>query len=321
MSQELHNEFPDIALGCEWFCKGYLEAKFASDDFDSEIPEPSVMYITLLKLVPDSYLGFACKGVDELACNEFVAACDSLSLAVRVKPSYGIAWYLLTQAQVWVHRFADAEWSARQALQYWTPSAKNTQGINNCKFWLAQALSYQESDVKLKEALRIADDFIFDNPNNVDFLPILIRASIQLKDTENYEKYSSLLSKTGQSAASQRLLFQALWHKQIGELDEFERTLEKAMTEPDSFEIYLEHGRLSLAKGNLKEALKSGLLATKLCEWCPENYYLLGCIFQRMGDISKAKRCYQKAFHLRPTYAQAGMALSDALRQLKMEVS
>lgn len=317
-AKELFDKYPDVIAGPQWFCKAYLEAKFGTDFYDSEIPEPSEMYMILLKLVPNSYLGFACKGVDELACREFVAACDSLTRAVQVKPTYGIAWYLLTQGQVWLHRFSEAESSARQALQHWKPSETNVHSINNCKYWLAKALCELPEPVKWKESLRIADQFLYDSPNNSDFLPILIRASIKLNDAESYEKYMGLISED--FSPSEKLLFQALWLKQNDELiKSYEVLKEASLGEVKNYEIWLEFGKMEFDKENLKEALRCILKSTKMNEWCSANYRYLGHIYRKQKDLTRARRCYQKAFQLSSSDFEAGISLSDVFHILGME--
>lgn len=319
-SKELYEKYPSVVAGPEWFCKAYLEAKFGTDCYESEIPEPSEMYMILLNLVPDSYLGFACKGVDELACQEYIAACDSLTQAVQLKPTYGIAWYLLTQGQVWLHRFADAENSARQALQHWKVSQKNVSSVNNCKYWLAKALCEQDVPVKWEESIRVADEFIFDNPNKVDFLPILIKASIKINDTERYEKYMTLLSKDTR-LETEKLLLEAMWLKQSGRNEKYTHLL-TTMTERkvEHYEAWLELGKLHFEKGDINAALQLILRATKLNQWCPTNYRYLGLIYKTMGDLTKARRCYQKAYQLNPGDTEAGIGLSDVFRILGMEV-
>jgi tetratricopeptide (TPR) repeat protein len=64
------------------------------------------------------------------------------------------------------------------------------------------------------------------------------------------------------------------------------------------------------------------LQATKLDPLCYSCYQYLGHYYSLGGkDLDKARRCYQKAFHLNPSCKESGAALSDIYRLQKNPVS
>lgn len=313
--------FPDDISILEWICKVYSELTCESHDEEFDSYSAKEAYLHLIKIMPESQLGFLCKGAYESTHNDLLNGVDSLTRAAKLKPNSGLSWFLLCRCQILLQQFPESETSAVKSIQFLEKSEKHKECVVKSKIWLVQSLSEQKTDEKCLKAVKLGTDFFKKNPEEKTLLPYLARSLITLQKYEDARYYLSQLNQDSKLSGIAEFL-ESLILKSQGKIAECKSKLADVVkSHPDLYEAWLELGKIYYAENEPESCLSSLLKSTKLNQWCFSNFLYLGhCYKNMMTDFDKARRCYQKAFQLNPKCIEAGMCLSDVYRVLSKEV-
>lgn len=310
--------YPEDPVLLECICKAYTESPLEKIPEDFLVKE---FYTKLLQILPNSYLGYFCKGVHELYTSDLLNANESLKHAAKLKSNSGLIWLKLSSCELLLYQFSSAEENSTKALKLFEKNASNENLILACEINLLHSLCEQENDTKLSQAEKIGIRLHEANPSNMEILEYLTKSFIKL---HKFTKANNCVEKMSQfeNYAHVASYLNCLSLKYEEKMTACQENLEKLIVEaPNYFVSWLELGKIYFYQSSSSPSLSCFLKAAKLNQWCYLNFLYLGhCYLKMVGDLEKARRCYQKAFQLNPTSAEVGSHLSDIYQILGKKV-
>ncbi|XP_062129525.1 superkiller complex protein 3 isoform X1 [Drosophila sulfurigaster albostrigata] len=276
---------PRAVYGYEWICKIYCENHDQpnTEEWMKELKLPIQTYAEqLLEFNANSNLALLIKAFDLFKQEQYVAARQLTLQAQQCHPSYKVTLQLLARIHMkfGAYRLASLLW---QEL-----------GRQNEEF--AQCQSYEKDVSKLKEAAELLTGF----PQSELNVKALARCYHKLGEAE---KLKSL---------------------QLDDITRAEYLLSpneavKAMAGKESFEALLLCGKLHMELKDYGEALNCMLKAARLQPHIAECFDYLARLYQANGDISRARKCFEKCISLNALSQQAVDSLSSIYQQLGEE--
>ncbi|KAL0279062.1 UNVERIFIED_CONTAM: hypothetical protein PYX00_000699 [Menopon gallinae] len=310
---KIRTNYPNDLHILQYICKAYAELYSVSDD-DSEL-SCNGAYTALLELTPDSYLGHLCKGIHELQQKNPINALESLRQSLSEDSGNGLTWFILCKCQIILYQFYDAETSAQEALKCLKYGSKNETLMQKAELWYIQSLSEQDEEEKLLEAVKLGSSF-YEQKSDVNVLPFLVKALIKLNRVNECMEYLDVLKVKNNETAT---FLQCLCFRQNSQ--EYKEKMESLVKEySESYDAWLELGRIYYSEKNRVSCLQCLLKSAKLNQWCYLSFLHLGhCYKDLYNDLEKSRRCYQKAFQLNPGCPEIGPCLSEVYRLLGKE--
>ncbi|XP_064547888.1 superkiller complex protein 3 [Drosophila montana] len=277
---------PRDVYGYEWICKTYCENhdRAHSEAWQRELPLSIHIYAEqLLALNPNSNLALLVKALDLFSQEQFIQARQLTLQALECQPGYRVAQQLLAR----IHMKLGAH---KLALLLWQEL-----GVEHEEY--AQCLSYGNDAKQLQEAVRLLKDS-------------------SSKDELNVKALARCYYKLGETQQLKSLPLDAVTRAEYL-LTPTEAL--QAMVSDESFEAQLLCGKLHMQLQHYAEALNCMLRAARLQPHIAECFEHLARLYQANGDISRARKCFEKCVSLNPLAEQAVDALSCIYQQLGEE--
>ncbi|EDW01165.1 tetratricopeptide repeat protein 37 [Drosophila grimshawi] len=273
---------PSDVYGYEWICKTYCENYDQADNetWLRELHASIQKYADqLLVLNPKSNLALLVKALDLYDQAQYITARQLAQQALEYQPTYRITRKLLAR----IHMRLGAHRMALLLLQ----------DLDEQCAEYALCLSYEKNVAKLQEAVTLLN-----------------------ADDTNVKALARCYFKLGETQKLQSLL--------LDEVTRAEYLLSpteglQAMAGNESFEALLLCGKLHMMLQHHAEALNCMLRATRLQPHISECFEHLGRLYQASGDISRARKCFEKCLSLNALNEQAVDALSSIYQQLGEE--
>ncbi|XP_033155918.1 tetratricopeptide repeat protein 37 [Drosophila mauritiana] len=277
---------PKDVYGFEWICKTYCEHHEQSeiDLWQQELRHPVQVYAEqLLELNPNSNLALLVNALDLFAEGQLVASRQLALQAQKSQPAYKVTLELLARIHMELGAY-------KLSLQLWQEIGQENDAFALC-------LSHEKSVSKLREAVKI------------------------LQTLENSEGNIKTLARCYFKLGELHLLKDL----PLDDLTKAEFVLSPSealqeIADCESFEAYLLCGKLHMALKNYSDALNYVLKATRLRPHFSECFDYLGRLYPlATGDISRARKCYEKCISLNPLAEEAVDALSFIYQELGEE--
>ncbi|XP_056393771.1 SKI3 subunit of superkiller complex protein [Hyla sarda] len=272
----------------------------------------------LLEMEPCNGPGLIGIGVKALRDKKYDVAAENLSKGVQQVKTCPCAWFFLAQAQLKIHQYEKAALSCEQAikvlsldnLSYGDPSQKD------CALRLKAQALLEFTDVDhSEEILKILDQI--SNEDNDPFLTAL-KGRVYLKkgSLEEASKVSRELLLTHPEFADTHFL-DGLLHYVQKNYTEAEKSFQKAIEKNPEVSNY--HFYLGLTwfmneetKRDKTKAVTQFLKAAKLDPYMSKVFCYLGHYYREVvGDKTRARGCYKKAFDLDGSDGEAGAQAVD----------
>ncbi|BFG04386.1 tetratricopeptide repeat protein 37 [Drosophila madeirensis] len=278
---------PKDVYGYEWICKTYCENRNQADNdaWQQELKLPIQAYAEqLLELNPNSNLALLIKAFDLYAQGQYVPARQFAVQAHQSHPTYKVSLELLAQIHMEFGAF-------KLALQLWQQLGQAHEVA------VAQCLSYEKDETKLREAVKVLLGYDKSEPN----VRALARCYFKLGETQ--------LLKDLPLDALTRAEFLLSPAEAI-----------QAIGSDESFEALLLCGKRQMKQKNYEEALSCMLRAARLRPHVAECFDYLGRLYPlATGDVARARKCYEKCISLNALAEEAVDALSFIYQQLGEE--
>ncbi|XP_034475811.1 tetratricopeptide repeat protein 37 [Drosophila innubila] len=276
---------PRAVYGYEWICKIYCEFhdRPYKDAWMQELKFPIQAYAEqLLEFNANSNLALLIKSFDLYQQQQYIPARQLALQAQQCHPSYKVTLQLLARIHMKLGAY-------RLALMLWQEIGRENQEY-------AQCLSYENDPTKLKEAVELLRGF----PESELNIKALARCYHKLGDTQQLKSLH------------------------IDDVTRAEYVLSpiealQVMAGNDSFEALLLRGKLHMKLQDYDEALNCMLKATRLQPHIAECFDYLARLYQANGDITRARKCFEKCISLNALSEQAVDSLSCIYQQLGEE--
>ncbi|XP_044163899.1 tetratricopeptide repeat protein 37-like [Acropora millepora] len=339
-NQELLKEQPTETIDTaksmiQLFPRSKFALEFLAKDFLLSLVNAPTMEMTelfqkLCHMYPESGIGAIGLGSVILHQNEFVVARELLQKGLQIFSDCPYGWLSLCRAQRSLHNYQAAAKAASKGISCVSCSSANVRKA------VKRKLSFSRADALVKqspEAALLARDVYeelledADVQEEVEILTGLGQAYLTLGDVSQATQFCSKALGIDASFAS-ALALQGEISMHEGLFDDAELRFLEALEKGEECALY--HfllGKLYWKmNGNLradkKKCLASFLKAAKLDPYYSPSFLYLGHYYLKvLKDMSKACRCYQKAFDLDPNSDDAGTALGDSLTELGDEVA
>ncbi|KAH8372463.1 hypothetical protein KR093_011671 [Drosophila rubida] len=276
---------PRAVYGFEWICKIYCENHDQpnSEQWMQELKLPIQTYADqLLQFNANSNLALVIKAFDLFEQQQYVAARQLALQAQQFHPTYKVTLQLLARIHMKLGAY-------RLALLLWQELGRPNEELAHCQ-------SYENDATKLQEAVTLLSGF----PQSELNVKALARCYHKLGEKE---KLKSL---------------------QLDEIARAEYLLSpteavQAMAGNESFEALLLCGKLHMKLKDYDAALNCMLKAARLQPHISECFDYLARLYQAHGDISRARKCFEKCISLNALSQQAVDSLSSIYQQLGEE--
>ncbi|MEE6508118.1 hypothetical protein FKM82_019100 [Ascaphus truei] len=276
-------------------------------------------YSRLVELEPLSGPGLIGMGIQALHDKKYEVAAKHLSEGLQKVNSCPFAWYYLAQAQLKIHKQAEAISSCDQAIkalmQDNLPRGTNAQ-MNITLHLKAEALvegtgtDYAEEAIKTIEQISNAD-------NDPELCALKGQAYLKKGSVDHASKISKELALSHPQLAQTHLLEGQLHYIQKN-YTEAEKSFQSAIeNKPDTAQYYyylgLTYWFMSEETRRAKtKAITQFLKAAKLDTYLSKVFCYLGHYYKEVaGDKSRARGCYRKAFELDGKDGESGAAAVD----------
>ncbi|KAH8279293.1 hypothetical protein KR026_005491 [Drosophila bipectinata] len=268
---------PNDVYGYEWICKTYCENhdQDYSNVWQKELKHPIDSYAErLLQLNPNSNLALLIKALQQYASGQFVPARQLALQAQLSHPTYKVALELLARIHMELGAF-------RLALKLWLQLGHEDKALAEC-------MSYEKDESKIKEAIRVLKT-LENSPANVK---TLARCYHKLGEVHHLKDLA-----LDDIAKAEFLLSPEEALSTIGH--------------DESFDALFLCGKLNMKLKNYPDALNCILKATRLRPHFSECFDYLGRLYPlTTGDTARARKCYEKCISLNPLAEEAVDALS-----------
>ncbi|XP_052840355.1 tetratricopeptide repeat protein 37 [Drosophila gunungcola] len=277
---------PKDVYGFEWICKTYCENHDQPnrDLWQQELRHPIQVYAEqLLQLNPNSNLALLINALDLYVEGQFVASRQLALQAQQSHPAYKVTLELLANIHMELGAY-------KLALQVWQQLGQENEAYALC-------LAHEKEDSQLREGVRM--------------LQTLEKSECNVKALARcYFKLGEL---------------QLLKDLPLDELSKAEFLLSPAealreIDNQESFEAQLLCGKLHMQLNNYSDSLNCVLKATRLRPHFAECFDYLGRLYPlATGDLSRARKCYEKCISLNALAEEAVDALSFIYQELGEE--
>ncbi|XP_031551877.1 tetratricopeptide repeat protein 37-like isoform X1 [Actinia tenebrosa] len=316
------NAYPNATYPLEVRGKIYLEDSIS--DTSAQVPD---VYQTLCHLDPSSAVGKIGLGWSLLNKNDFIDARALLEQGLQSYPNCPVGWLCLVKVQLALHDYRTAEKSASKGIKYIGSVGEEIQRnrLNRLlRLKQADALCNQGSS-KAAQAKTILEEILLANEEDLEVLTSLGETMLVLGDTKQATEYCNKALNINKSCHTSVAL-QGKISLADKLFDDAElRFLEAIELCPDCAHYYFLLGKLYWEmngdiRNNKDKCLNQFLKAAKLDAYHSPTFLYLGHYYHEVQkDLSKACRCYQKAYDLEPQCDEAGSHLGDMLTELGRE--
>ncbi|KAL9987357.1 hypothetical protein ACROYT_G001647 [Oculina patagonica] len=317
--------FPTSAFALELLGKEFVQSLITAPT-----PEMTNVFQRLCHIQPGSGIGMVGLGSVLLHQKEFLMARALLQKGLQAFSDCPFGWLSLCQSQISLHDYQGAVKSAKKGLDCINSSMPETRTELQRLLSLAKAEALQKQGPTTAVSARdIYEELLKDAEakEEVQILTGLGQTLLTLGDIAQATQICAKVSSIDKSFPS-ALALQGQISFREGYFDDAElRFLEAIERNKDCAFYYFLLGKLYWEmNGNLradkKKCLAQFLKAAKLDPYFSPSFLYLGHYYLKvLKDVSKASRCYQKAFDLDPNSDNAGTALGDSLMELEDEVA
>ncbi|XP_020629532.1 tetratricopeptide repeat protein 37-like isoform X2 [Orbicella faveolata] len=293
-------------------------------------PEMTDVFQRLCHMKPGSGIGMLGLGSVLLHQKEFLMARALLQKGLQAFSDCPFGWLSFCQSQLSLHDYQGAVKSAKKGLDCINSSTPDNRQKLQRMLSLAKAEALQKRGPATATMARdIYEKLLSDvtAEEEVDTLTGLGQTLLTLGDITQATQICAKALSIDKSYPS-ALALQGQISFREGYFDDAElRFLEAIERNKDCAFYYFLLGKLYWEmNGNLradkKKCLAQFLKAAKLDPYYSPSFLYLGHYHLKvLKDVSKASRCYQKAFDLDPNSNAAGIALGDSLMELEDEVA
>ncbi|CAH3018534.1 unnamed protein product [Porites evermanni] len=329
---KIHDEAKAMAqlFPCALFPLELLGRHFIHSMVTAPTVEMTDLFQRLCHMYPESGVGLVGLGIVLLHQKEVIMAKALLHKGLQVFSNCPFGWLALCHSQMSLHDYKEAEKSALKGLGCLHSSFPDTRQELQKKLSLSRAEALQKQGPPFAfSAKDLYQELLKDvQPRDeVEILTGLGKTFLSLDDiTQATEVCAKALSID--KGSPEALSLQGEISFREGYFDDAElRFLEAIERSKDCASYHFLLGKLYWEmNGNLradkKKCLAQFLKAAKLDPYHSPSFLYLGHYYLKvLKDISKASRCYQKAFDLDPSCDDAGIALGDSLMELGQEVA
>ncbi|NP_001086571.1 tetratricopeptide repeat protein 37 [Xenopus laevis] len=281
-------------------------------------------YSKLLELDPLNGPGLIGMGIKALHDRNYVLASENLSKGLKDVNCCPSAWCCLAQAQLKIHKYAEALVSCDQAINGATQDNSAPQSVvqKDAAFRLkAEALVEGNSSNNAEEALKALEQ-ISNADNNPEICAIKGQAYLKKGCIDVASKISEELRLSHEHLAEGHFLEGLLQYIQKN-YSAAEISLQYALERKPENAVY--HYYLGLnywfmskeTRRDKTKAVTQFLKAAKMDPFMSRAFYYLGHYYSEVaGDKSRARGCYKKAFELDDSDGEAGAAAVDLSMEL-----
>ncbi|XP_057594875.1 SKI3 subunit of superkiller complex protein [Hippopotamus amphibius kiboko] len=312
------NIYPTLQYPLEVLCLHLIESGSLSDEGEQYC-------CRLVEMDSKSGPGLIGLGIKALQDKKYEDAVGNLTEGLKESPLCTTGWYHLAEAQVRMHKPKEAVLSCNQALKNignLGVSGGSLHQKNLCLHLKAEALIKLSDYESSEEAIHTLDQV--SDANNIPGLLVLKGLAYLNKGSlgEASKIMEDLLSSYPDLAEAHAL--EALIHFTKKDYLQAEKCLQRAL-EKDA-EVAEYHYQLGLTYWSMGEetrkdktkALTHFLKAAKLDSYMGKVFCYLGHYYRDVvGDKSRARGCYRKAFELDDTDAESGAAAVDLSVELE----
>ncbi|KAE8635771.1 hypothetical protein XENTR_v10002730 [Xenopus tropicalis] len=281
-------------------------------------------YSRLLELDPLNGPGLIGMGIKALHGRNYVLASENLSKGLKGLNCCPFAWCCLAQAQLKTHKYAEALVSCDQAIKDCMQDSLALQTIAQKDTALrlkAEALLEGSGSDNAEEALKALEQ-ISNADNDPEICAIKGHAYLKKGSTDVASKISEELRLSHEHLADGHFLEGLIQYTQknysAAELSlqyALERNPENAV-----YQYYLGLTYWFMSKETRRDKTKAVtqfLKAAKMDPFMSKAFYYLGHYYsQVVGDKSRARGCYKKAFEIDGSDGEAGAAAVDLSMEL-----
>lgn len=229
-------------------------------------------------------------------------------------------YFLLTRAYLKIYKYSDAKSVALTGLklEIYSKSPVIIKIRSMLHLYLAEALAGLQLWI---QTLQFVDKAIEKLGRSPECLDVLIKVYLKMNEMDKVKEIcEELKAIVGESA--QILQLEATIYISEKNYTEAELKLQKAINlKSDSLSLHL-IGLLYWNNSRTKESFDYFMKAAKEDPYYSKNFLYLGHYYlKEIQDFLKALKCYKKAFELDIYDTEAGIALSDLLKELNEDES
>lgn len=308
LANQIYSRFPDDMFSLELLCRVVLDV-YISTGVVANISDDALLRArSQLK----SGIGCIVQGITGLSARNYAQAIQDLKEGLERSPSCLEAWLILCKTQLKLHRYEDAETSAKGGLRCAVQNGASNEMLGKFYLLLGKALSGRRN---YDTAMKVLEKSVDCSGRTSEMLTTFTFTLLNIGQLENAEKVCDELLSTFDSSSEILQLQGYLCIKQKKYSDAL-LNLKKAMAlEESAFSLHLV--ALTLWEMNEHEkAFKMFLKATESDPYNPRNFLYLGHYYKNKNELRKAVRCYQRAFSLDNFDEDIALSLSTTLKTL-----
>ncbi|XP_068941225.1 superkiller complex protein 3 isoform X1 [Petaurus breviceps papuanus] len=312
------NIYPSVSYPLEMLCLHLIQSGSFTDE--------ALQYCyQLVEKNSESGPGLIGLGIKALQDKKYEDAAKNLTEGLKLSSVCIVGWYHLAETQVKMHHYKEAILSCNQALktiENLSAPGKSVHQKNLCLRLKAEALIKLSDHDSSEEAIATLEQV--SDANNIPELLVLKGLAYLNKGlTDKTSKIvEELLSSYPNLAAVHAL--EALIHFTRKDYPEAEKGFQSALdreAEVADYYYYLGLTYWFMSEDTRKDktkALTQFLKAAKLDTYMGQVFRYLGHYYREVvGDKSRARGCYRKAFELDETDEESGAAAADLSVELE----
>ncbi|XP_076666461.1 superkiller complex protein 3 isoform X1 [Andrena cerasifolii] len=305
----MHQQFPQDALPLEYMCRVYYEQNILGKNYtDMSITQ---YYEALIKLNMESEIAAIAKAMYLKKADNLIPAREILKDILLVKPYSVHGWIILSEINMKLYCWKDAENAIRQALNCEEHIAGDDLAYE-MELILMEAMSRTNNKQKWEIALQMCENHLR-RRHSTRLELIHTRIGVLLDDFNIYNKLSNLESQC--QIKIEVNILRALYLKQHKQLEEAANALDSTL---ETSEAWLLLGLIYWEMAEYNYSLMAFLNGIKGDRYNWECLAYLGDYYRKYGnDMIRSRRCYQTALQINPNSEQAGIGLSTVYRHLK----
>ncbi|XP_076247155.1 superkiller complex protein 3 [Calliopsis andreniformis] len=306
----MHQQFPQDTLPLEYICRVYYEQNV----FDGNYTDINITqyYEALIKLNIESENAVIAKAMHLKKTDNLITAREVLKDIFITRPHSLYGWIVLSEINIRLYCWEDAENTIRQALKCKESKITNKL-LYEMELILIEALARSSNKQKWKAALQLCEKHLkTHHSERLEFIHARIR--ILLDDSDVYDELKNWESQKNEIKAQASIL-RALYLMQHKQLDEAIHVLDSAL---ETSEAWLLLGIIYWEMAEHKYSLMAFLNGIKSDRYNWECLVYLGHYYREYGnDLERSRKCYQSALQINPNSEEAGIGLSTVFRLLK----
>ncbi|XP_048187071.1 tetratricopeptide repeat protein 37 [Perognathus longimembris pacificus] len=312
------NIYPTVQYPLEVVCLHLIE----SGNFTDEGHQYSCKLVEMNSKSGPGLIGL---GIKALQDKKYDDAISNLTEGLKESPLCIAGWCRLAEVQVKMHRPKDAVLSCNKALSHLENISASGSGLhqkNLCLRLKAEALINLSDSESSEEAIHTLDQV--SDANNIPELLVLKGLAYLNKGSldEATKIMEDLLSSYPDLAKAHALA--ALIHFTKKDYDQAEKFFQRALEKDAEVAEYHYHLGLTYwfmgeeTRKDKSKALTHFLKAARLDTYMGKVFCYLGHYYRDVvGDKTRARGCYRKAFELDDTDAESGAAAVDLSVELE----